>query len=337
MNKADFTVAPTLECRRQLQKHGMLFKETPGGFVVLYETTGQVGVAEPKRQFAAPFGLSFVLRPKVPFLLNYSDLPLDKSSEQIFYLTNRQKNLNDGRLLLSAAGGSEFLSASDLLPLRSQRFPVDLETSATSILWELQNHLGTLVDRQRVASVEGQNRYQVDLGDKEPGWYQLRRDGAEYLSFYAADHLVGGFPFGLIEIAVDSTVNDDFSFVAASGKVQFKRFQLKLQARETIWEYLVVAKYETELKPNDLEVTLDDPPVPFSRQTAVSLADGSTAIPFIAGAPLPLRQQPIKGITLRKKKGPTTPKLDIDNLPNPSVAEVIPEKEKVISRMYIYV
>jgi len=334
---ADFILAPTPDCKQQLRRYGLLFKETRGGFVVLYETSGADGPVEPKRRIDAPLALSFVLWAKSPYLLNYSNLPLSKTPEQIFYLSNRNKALNNGQLLLSADPAGEFVSVDDLLSLRPQRFQVDVATDRDSLVWELFDAQGAIVHRQRVASVGGISSYLVALGSRQPGLYQLRRDGVEQLRFYAADRLVSGFPFGVLEIAVDPTVSNDFSFVAGGGDVQFRRYLVKLQARKTTWEYFVVAKYEAELKPADLTLTLDDPPVTFTRQPAVTLADGSTAIPFIAGTPLPLRQQPLKGIALSKKKGASTPKLDIDSLPNPAVTEVIPALAgKVISRVYVY-
>ncbi len=334
----DFLFAPTPHCQLQLQNLGLLFKETPEGFLVLYETNGEPGPPTPKRPLAAPLSLSFILWPRSPFLFNYSELPLDKTVEQIFVCSTRQKSLNSGQLLLSANPAGEFLSAADLLSLRPQRFQVGVETSADSLLWELQDEQGALLQRQRVPTVEGTSQFLVDLAGRPPGRYSLRRNGTLELDFYAADRLVSGFPFGVIEIAVDPLVSNDFSFVGGDGRVQFRRYRLKLQARKTTWEYFVVAKYETEVKPTDLTLTLDDPPVTFTRQTAVTLADGSAAIPFVAGTPLPLSQQPLKGISLSKKKGPSTPKLAIDNLPNPSVSEVIPAAGgKVISRVYIYV
>ncbi|SHJ77078.1 hypothetical protein SAMN02745165_03134 [Malonomonas rubra DSM 5091] len=333
---ADFLIAPTPSCQQQLLKQGMLFKETPSGFVVLYETAGDEA-SEPKRPLASPLTFSFVLWSQESFLLNYSNLPLDKTPDQIFYLSNRDKSINDGQLLLSADSGAQFLSAADLLALRPQRFQVDIEDSSDSVVWELTDSKGTLVDRRRVATVEGNNSYLVDLREQAPGLYRLCCDGEEHLKFYAADRLVSGFPFGLIEIFIDPAISNDFSFVAADGSVQFRNYRLKLQARSTTWEYYVVAKYETEVTPNDLQISLDEPAVNFVRQPAVSLADGSTAVPFVAGATLPLSQQPLTGITLQKKKGPSTPRLVIDNLPNPSVAEIIPEADRVISRTYIYV
>jgi hypothetical protein len=333
---ADFLISPTPDCQRQLLQQGMLFKQTASGFIVLYETDGD-DPPRPKRPLDSPLTLSFVLWSQAPFLLHYSNLPLDKDPEQIFYLSNRNKVLNAGQLLLSAASASQFLSADDLLALRPQRFQVEVESAADSVLWEVLDVQGAQVGRERVATVAGRNSYLVDLGQQAPGLYSLQRDGSEHLQFYAADRLVSGFPFGLLEIAADASVSNDFSFVAADGSVQFRNYRLKLQARSTTWEYYVVAKYETEVTPNDLQISLDDPAVSFARQTAVILADGSTAVPFIAGTELPLRQLPLKGITLRKKKGPSTPRLVIDNLPNPSVAEIIPGAGKVISRTYIYV
>lgn len=334
---ADFLIAPSPDCKRQLLKYGMLFKETPTGFIVLYETDGTDDSSLPKRPLEGPFHLSFVLWSQTPFLFNYSNLPLDKNPDQIFYLSNRNKTLNNGQRLLSSADGSQFMSAADLLNLRPQRFQVVVECVADSVLWELTDMGGVLIDRKRVAAVEGSCSYLVDLEQASPGLYTLHRDGAEHLKFYAADRLASGFPFGLIEIAVDPAVNNDFSFVADDGTVQYRNYRLKLQARSTTWEYYVVAKYETEVLPTDLQISLDEPAVTFARQAAVTMADGSIAVPFVAGSVLPLSQRPLKGITLRKKKGPSTPRLVIDNLPNPSVCEVIPESGMIISRTYIYV
>lgn len=333
---ADFQIAPTPGCRQQLLKYGLLFKEVAGGFVVLYETTGAEGPPEAKRKLEAPLSLSFVLRAKAPFLLNYSNLPLDKAADQFFYLSNRRKSLDNGERLLTVAE-SGFLADRDLISLRPQRFQVDVATAADSLLWELWDVEDKLIDRQRATTTEGMNSYLVDLGGRPGGRYLLRQDGSDYLTFYADNRLVGSFPFAVIEIAAGPSVTDDFSFVEGGGDIRFRSYLCKLQARKTTWEYYVVGKYETEVQPTDLQVQLDDPPVVFTRQEAVALADGSMAIPFVAGSELPLSQIPIKGVTLNKKKGPSTPRLVIDNLPNPSVAEVIPQGAKGISRMYIYI
>lgn len=331
----DFSVVPTPHCQRILQKYGLLFKPSPAGFGVLYETAGG---AKPKCPFEQPLNLSFVLRSKSAYLYNYSELPLDKSFQQAFVLSNRQKNLSNGQRLLSADPAGEFLSALDLLDLRQQRFQVATESSADSVLWELFDNQQALLQRQRVATVEGVATYLVDLSQRQPGRYLLRRDGIEYLHFYADEQLTGRSPFGLIEIAIDPSVTDAFRFVDADGSVLFRRYQLKLPVRKTTWEYFVVANYETELKATDLTVSLDDPPVTFNRQPAVTLADGRTAVPFVADRLLPLTKQPVVGITLKKKKGPSTARLQIDNLPNPAVNEIIPAAgDKVISRVYVYV
>ncbi len=335
---ADFRIVPTLHSQQQLQNYGLLFKELPGGFVVLYETTGGAGSSAAKRKIEEPLALSFLLEAKSPFLLNYSNLPLDKSADQIFFLSNRRKNLNAGKRLLSADPLAEFISQTDLLALRAQRFQVERKTDQSSAVWQLFDAQGTLLHRERVQSVAGLSSYRVDLATRQPGVYQLLHDGVTHLQFYAADRLLGEYPFGLLEIAADPSVTDEFSFVDGSGNPQFRRYQIKLQARKTTWEYFVVAKYETQLKPQDLSVTLEDPAVDFARQAAVELADGSRAIPFIADKPLPLTRRPLKGIALHKKKGPTTPKLEIVDLPNPSITEVIPvTAEKVVSRVYVYV
>ena len=126
---ADFMLAPTPDCQQQLRRFGLLFKETAGGFIVLYETTGTDGPVEPKRRIEAPLAFSFVLWAKSPYLLNYSNLPLSKTPEQIFYLSNRHQVLNNAQLLLSADPVGEFVSAADLLPLRPQRFRTTLFTS----------------------------------------------------------------------------------------------------------------------------------------------------------------------------------------------------------------
>ncbi len=334
----DFRIAPTPHCQQQLQNFGMLFKETPGGFVVLCETFGDGTPPTPKRTIASPLTLTFALWSHSPFLANFSNLPLDKTPEQFFALSNRQKNFISGQRLLTADPIDEFLSVADLFSLRPQRFQVDVETPQDSVLWELLDVQGGLVKRQRVNTVEGVSSFLVKLSTQSPGRYLLRRDAVEHLHFYADDRLLGNYPFGLIEIALDPLVSNDFRFIDGSGKLQFRRYRLKLQARRTTWEYFVVAKYETGVKPEDLTLTLDNPPVTFTRQPAVTLADGKTAIPFVAGTTLPLSQQPLKGIALSKKKGPSTPKLDIENLPNPAVSDLIPAGGgKVISRVYVYV
>lgn len=329
----DFSVEPTLATRQELNKHGLLFKTTPQGFVVLCETEGDGST--PIRPLVPPLSFSFVLRSINPFLFNAANLPFTKSPQQLFYLGTRQKDSNAGELLLSADPIGKFVGAADLLALRPQRFQASFPAAGAAARWQLFDGRGGLLRSWAVPALGATSTGLVEV--PQAGSYRLLGDGVDRLVFYADDQLAGGTPFGVIEIAADALVTAPFRFVSDAGAVAFKRYAVRLQARRTTWQYYVVPKFDTDVDPQDLSISLASPAVSFTRKSAVTLADGRTAIPFEAASELPLSQTSIKGVQL-KKNGPPTSRLTIDNLPNPSVNEVIPAAAgKVFSRVFVYV
>lgn len=352
----DLVINPTADCRRLLRDYGLLLRTTPKGFVVLYEAYEDAAQKlHPRKPLEENVRLSFWLQPNNPYLINYSDLPLDSPSGHIYYGSNLNDNLQDSQLLLSADTGAEFLSPQDLLELKSQRFQYPMESPNFSAEIEIIDDFANIVIKETVVMVDGVANFPVDLRKYGSGKFTLKIDGIQKAQFYANDELIGQNVFGLIDIFRHDSVPVAYQFTDATQNhdVQTKAFVVKIANRQTFWKYFLVLKYRLkDLTPDQWPsdwpadwsiVYPPDPSVKIEPQPAAvkTLVDGTLAVPFVSDAKLPLQQAVILGLQLKKSgsNGNGSGIREIENLPNPSVASIVPNDSdgKIYSEIYVYV
>ncbi|NOZ26268.1 MAG: hypothetical protein GXO94_09300 [Nitrospirae bacterium] len=332
----DFRTEPSTSCLGTLEDHALLFRRTAGGFAVMYETSGE-GTTEPLKPLNGEIKLSFILTAENPFLLNYTDLPLQSPSAHIYHLHNMNDNQQDGDLLLTSGTSTAYVSTEDRLELRPRYFRYSADSAGPSSEVEIRDERGRLIHGETVRVMNGKLEFPVDLRRREPGRFSLGIDGTTALEFYASDELAGRGAFGVIEIFVNDDVPPSYRFTAQGGGVTGKRYSVKFDRRRTYWKYLVVLKYRKDAAPEDLSVSYPDPAVTFGREELQTLSDGTKAVPFVSNVPLPMQSEPVKGIQLKKDGGNGI--FEIENLPNPSVRLVRPgiPDDRVYSDIYVYV
>jgi hypothetical protein len=118
----------------------------------------------------------------------------------------------------------------------------------------------------------------------------------------------------------------------------------------------VVLKYRTDINPDDLSIEFftqtgngngddddgdsgnGDFSTPFERQPPIERSDGLKAVPFISQAMLPLQEDPIKKIQLKKTSSNNNGMFTINNLTNPSAVTITKnDAGQFLSEIFIYV
>lgn len=339
----DFNIVPTSISQKILRNYGLLFRKTSKGFVVLYEYVLELEQKHPLKPIEENIKFSFILQSKNPYLINYSNLPLDKKPNQIYRLHNLNDNQQNGNLLLTSDDTINHVSQNDRIEIKPQLFQYSFEslneTAEMEILDELRNPVPK--SKRNVAIVDGILNYLVNLQSFAPGKYILKVDGDQKLEFYSSDELVGkNNVFGVIDIFRNDSVPNLYQFTKPNNDVKQKTYQVKIDNRMTYWKYYIVLKYRVkDVKPDDFSLTYPDSNgtnVKFESLNKEELADGTVTFPFLSNIELPLKQVPVKGIKLDKTNSNGN-RLEIANLPIPSVKTLTKIKNELYSNMYVYI
>ncbi len=371
----NIAVRPTPDCARTLNNHGLLFRTTANGFVVLQQTERTVvGGLAPLKPLSAGAKLCFLLSARDNDLLNRSDLPLAPGPDPIYCFHNLGANIQDGSLLLSGNTNTPYVTASDVLPLKSLQFATTLASGASQVAVALSDAWGAPIDSRSVAVHAGKAHYSIDLRPRGEGRYALAVDAGPSQWFYAGSpsHFEGR-TFGVIEIHHRPEVPAGYAFIdPADGTLSPKTYTLIFNNRRTRWRYYFVHKFRmTQMTPQrwprswPADWPISPPaewpaewPADWPRDWVVSypgeggvqlrpqpaaakpMPDGALAIPFVSDRALPLCQQPPKGIALQYTggNGGGNGIKEMENLPAPAVSALVPAEagEELFSEVYVY-
>ncbi len=334
----DFDIMPSPGCSAVLNNYGLLFRRAKTGFTVLYMT--EAGSSNtPVKKINNDIKFSFYLKLKNRLLPNFSDIPLDNATKSIFYFTNRNNNIQNSELLLSAGTSDQYVSDIDRVALKPKSFLYTQTYPNATAAVSVAGIDGNEVLNDSVNSIKGTINYNVDLSGYQPGIYKLKVDGAVKLNFYADDAADRENIFGIIEIFNDAAVPLGYRMTDASGNIAEKKYSVNFASRKTFWKYFIVLKYRNSVNPADLSLTYPDATNNFTKQTQITLSDGNPAIPFISDQLIPMKEKGIKGIKLEKTNGGGSGLFEIDNLPNASIEHLSPDPVagKVYSEIFIYI
>lgn len=353
---ADIRIKPTPRCGQLLKDYGLLCVETAEGLTVRYPAVaGPESQLVPLKPVSESISFSFILQSENPYLLNFSDLPLNASPSAVYRFDNLAANVHEGKLLISADGDNPFVSALDAIELRPQQFNYRADHGTALAAVEIRDAWDLTLVQDTVPVLEGALNYRVDLRRNLPGAFNLLVDGVPQLAFYADDQLTRRNVFGLINIYRDDRVPVAYQFTdpVQQHAVLPKTYCLVFNRRMTFWKYYVALKYRLKNLtpdkwpkdwPDDWKIIYTpDPSVDIAPDAGnvKTLTDGTLAVPFTADAPLPFQETPIKNVQL-KKTGPganASGIREIDHLPNPSVRSIVPDASdgKIYSEVFIYV
>lgn len=250
----DFTLVPTNECKRNLARHGMLFRSTPNGGQIIAEKFGEKGIpdAEKKvlRAIAAKQRFTFIIALNNPNFANFTHLgdPIgDFTGRPIYYLTNINREtgvIDDGLDSDAKLSLSEGFVVSNLdviyllpsvftLPITASQ-PFDQLTVRKTVPVDGLQPVGISLEPETFGPETG--AVQLDFRNQNPGRYRLEMTDssggspASTKDIYVDPSLLNRPIFGLLEIFKDE--NTDYS--------QKVSYFIQFQNKVGRWKYFVI-------------------------------------------------------------------------------------------------
>ncbi|MBN1301233.1 MAG: hypothetical protein JW995_08435 [Melioribacteraceae bacterium] len=334
----DFKINPTQLTNIQLKNRSLLFRKITNGFKILAQVQ-KTGSSTPLTRLESNQKLSFILQQNNSYFSNFTELPFSSGSYQIFHLSNKNNNLQNSRLLLSASAADKYVSGSDLVNVKSMAFTYKQTSSGTNAIVTVVDIDGSIIMSETAEVSEGAFSCFIDLRSYQPGRYKLYADGILKLDFYADDYVLAQKVFAVADIYLDENVSASYELLDSNGNISAKEYYIYFNSRKIHWKYLVALKHRSNVDPDDLSIDYPDSTNAFTRQTAITLSNGLTAVPFISNIEIPFSENPIKGIKLKKSSVNGGGTFENDNLPNASIRNIKPDitNDKVYSEIFVYI
>jgi hypothetical protein len=323
----DLDFLPTLSCKSKLDGNGLKFRKDKDGLTVFasVEEDGKL-----TRSLGALDKLTFGIYLKNPSFMNFSDLPLDQQTGQVFYFNNKTVNKTE---IFSTGSDSlllhqgNYTAVDELVRLEKEVYKFSYTNTGTEKTGQLvYTDTGLVVREKTVEKVEGSFNFEFILSGLKAGRYHLDIGGTAEDSFYFPGDLKTGRLFGIVEVY--ATVPNDNKFFNSSGDVLFKEYTVAFNNRKTTWNYHIV---------NKNGATLTDPIVRelTNPWNFTKLSDDL----YESDAMMPLLEEPIAGIEFLTDKNDAGSVL-VQNLPNPGVELIKPDPSditRIYSDIYVYI
>lgn len=264
-----------------------------------------------------------------PFFVNFTELSLQQEPGNIYYFSNQAANkreifnMGEDALLLNQNAQT---SSSDLMKITGNAYNYILngnDGSKTANLIALDSD--ETVASKESGPVDEHYHFNFLLTGLPAGRYRLEIDGGEVDRFYYANEFSGTKFFGVVELF--SNVSPDYAYFDVDNQLNIKEYSIAFKHRATRWRYKVINR-------NELDLT--DPGIR-EAETPWEFTNVGENV-FISDEPIPLKEQPVKGIALYGDKDDNSSIL-IADLPNPGVVLINPDPgdpANVYSDVYVY-
>lgn len=311
----DFSVQPSQGTCRRLRDHGMLFRTTPEGFLVLAEVRQTDSGYKSVRRPQSPIRYRFLLLQKRPHFLNYTDLPFHRQGREIHYFNNLEEHTSDGISYLHPTP----LNASGAKVLSLEKGIYSFETAGSGERKSARLIFpddGLAIDRE-ANNQDGQFRFQFNLAGYPRGRARLEVEGSTRDTFYSTGGSELDGCFGIVELFHAPAVPASYRFLQDDGGLIPRRFAIRFERRKIHWRYELVDRTGQDLdQPNVVEDFGGSEEKFFKDETPASYPSNRKR--FVSEHAIPFREEGNASITLTKRVN-TENKAVYDSLPNPSV------------------
>lgn len=342
---SDFTFMPTKNSIKLLKNHSLKFTTTPQGFA-LYGEVEQDGSDEKLiRGFQEDTKLTFLMKLKNPYFINFTDIPIKTVPHEVFYINNLSNHETDEELLLinkeeipKTSSNSTRISLSPEVYKYTYHGSGDDKTATVTFIDD-----GFSIN-ETVENDKGEYRFQFNIGRYNPGRCEFSMEG-ESENFYSASEIYRQGVFGIVEIFVKSTVPANYRFVDGTNVVTPRAYAIPFTNRSTIWRYLVYDKLTNKLTKPQIEMSGTE--FTLTTTPATKFPEDYTLFTFTSGeegAPetekaFPIKEEPVMNITL--SGGFNGSRKDIIyHMPNPDITVIKPDINdisKIYSDIILYV
>lgn len=328
-----FIFRPQRQTQRLLRRFGMLFRSTQDGFTVLYQAIrDETDALVPLRKLPEQFALRFWICANLPYTGMVSALPLYRATRRTLYFDNLfDRKDNDTLYLNRAAPAVTAANEEDLVNLApiSWRYS---KAASQPVFVRIQNAHGTVVAAEYCRPHEGNVQCLIDLGEVDPGLVSITADSEETVTYYRPESYPDCAPLAAVDLYVHPNVPAAYAFVDAGGVPQAKVFTCRIAKQSSIWRYIVVPRFNTNLKAGQLSIEDADSRYTFKNPTEVQTMSGESAFAIESQDPIPHQEAPIKGLSLRRNNADL-----IKELPNPAPDQIMVGDSGLYSEIQVYV
>lgn len=328
-----FTFVPQEQTKRLLQRAGLLFRSQMDGFTIRYPAirTGSDTVS-PLRKLPEKVVLRFWVCATDPHTNTLSQLPLFRSFHQNLYFDNlTDRHDGDNLYLNSAAPTVKTATTEDIVAQAPQTWRYS-ESGTEGVFVRVQNGYNVIVRSEWFQPQNDQVQGSIILDELEPGILRITTDPQHSEIYYKPESTVSGIPFAAIDLYAGSMVPETYAFIDSEGLPQPKTFLCHIAKRRSIWRYIVIPKFSTNLNAAQLSIEDADEKHTFTAAQIVSTMAGETAFAIASESVISHQVKPLKGLVLRRNSVDL-----IKELPNPRPDQIVIRDDDFYAEMYVYV
>jgi hypothetical protein len=307
MPELDIQVLPTQDCIQLMNRMNIVFKNTDAnaGFILLANIFGTNAGGNDLLSFSAKKTdvLSFLMILKNGDVINFDDLPVQPSSNYIYYFSNEVIDVaaprNNLHLSKNATGVD---GASDVIKRSNANYSFH---SSNIILPGTANvkHIlsGQLLEPVSLVTASGQSNISFNLSSIPLGKCQLLVNNLPIEELYYLGNTTQPV-FGIIEFLLSSTLNSNYRIIEPDRSLSANKpyYTIAFNNRKTFWRYTIRLQTNSPLylemaalsAPdktdfiNKLNILTNDTTITFSRTVTTD-----TEFVFISNSPLLLREK----------------------------------------------
>lgn len=290
-------IQPTDTTKMVLQQNSLQFRVQPSGFLLGVGGTDQY---TPLNENTTPVHLSFIIKMNDGKFLNYTELPYEFSSDQVFYFHNRDfdKETTDYNNLSQ----NRQVEINDKIDISSSVFTYEFEEEQYGTEIEIQN-----VMEETVFSVildDGVRTCDIALVNQPEGKYTILINGLEEKSIYVYNGMRP--PFAILDIFIDKDDFSDYSFYDADEVLVKKDYNIHFPARAVRWRYVMIENNkERQHKEHEIYDSVrkeDHIPMPFTLAETTEF-DDKEVVAIWTDKKIPFQERPQYRFKLKTKRG----------------------------------
>ena len=304
----DILIVPTADCLKVMNQMNMIFKNTNtnSGIIVLARVSGTNGGGNDLMRFPAGKAhiLSFLMILKNRDVINFNDLPVQPSSNSVYYFNNEVNDLlatRDNLHLSKDKAGVDGNNDSIKTSTENYRFhhiaPVLPGTAKVKHILTEQ-----IVEPTLVVNQGGQSDLTFNLSTLPMGKCELLISNVAQDEFYYLEQYAGQPVFGIIELSLSQTLASNYRIIEPDRSLNAQKpfYTVTFINRQTLWRYTIHLQNTSPLflemaalSPADkadfiskLNIVTNDTSVTFSRTNATD-----TQFVFVSDNPLFLQEK----------------------------------------------
>ena len=243
----DIQIVPTADCLAVMSRMNLIFKniDTNSGFVVLARVAGTNGAGNDILRFPAGKAdiLSFLMILNNRDVINFNDLPVQFSANNLYYFSNEvtdalatRGDLHLSKVALGVDG------ANDVIKKSGGNYRYHHMAAVMPGTAKVKHILtGTAVDPVLVVNQGGQSDLTFNLSALPMGKCQLLINALPVDEFYYLEQYAGQMIFGIIELSLSQTLAANYRIIEADRSLMAQKpfYTITFLNRETTWRYRI--------------------------------------------------------------------------------------------------